>query len=784
MEVESLSKFLKNDLEPGDFIAFDIETTGVREHLCDVIGIAIAWGPKIDQAAYVVLREWDTASQTARPIFDQATEAKLVNNLCNGLLDKALLMHNGVFDVACMWHRYNINLTDSLYCDTLLLKHTVAEERPFGLKDIGELLFGSEATDEQRDLGESVKANGGKWNKLNKEIWKGDTDKIGMYAIKDVHLTAAVFEEIEGILKQQGLQNFFYNQEVMPLYRRGTIPMKLQGVFCDVDYFKQLKTEVENGIIELTEEVFKVLGDKIQPKVQEILDKAINTSRTGQFAEGVLAHYNLPVPSNKKTGKPTLAKSALRSLEAEYPGHVALQWLLFDPPEIEVEVEEDLLDEEGEPMLDYKGDALTHKVKKIIEDPNHKGPRLPKDVIYKVKKEIYVRNNPSLPNVFNLSSTHHLSWLIFECYGETATNFSRKTDKPKVDKNSLEEYDLPFIPPLAKLKKEEKLLSTYIEPILDLQCEGWLYPTMQQYGTTSGRYSCGGGLNLQTLPRTDKRVKKGFIAPPGYKVVSADFSSLEPRIFSFMSNDDGLKRVYWEDLDLYSQIAIDVFKLKGVSAREEDDNFLKKIMPEMRDKAKVFTLAVVYGANAGRISQLMGVSYEEAKDIIERYLNTYPGLKEYMKHQENCAIEYGFVSTDFGRIRHLDEAKELYDKYSTALRNKERMIEKLGEKEGSETYYRFNNLLNNAKNFPIQSTAAHVTNASIIMLAELFDENKIDGHVCLQIHDEIVCLVREDHAELAAALLKKSMEENWVAKKIDVAMKAVPAICDNFAEAK
>jgi DNA polymerase I-like protein with 3'-5' exonuclease and polymerase domains len=783
-EVTKLVSFLKTNLEAGDVLAFDLETTGVREHLCDVIGIAIAWGPEEDDAAYVVLREWDTASQTSKPIYDQKTETKLVNDLCATLQDKALLMHNGVFDVACMWHRYNINFIDALYCDTLLLKHTVAEERPFGLKEIGEMLFGEDAKNEQTDLGESVKANGGKWTKTNKEVWKGETYKIGKYAIKDVLLTAGVYAEISVTLEEQGLHNFFYKQEVMPLYKRGTIPMKLQGVFCDVDYFKRLKSEVEDGIIALTEEVFKVLGDKIQPKVQEILDKTINTSRTGQFAEGVLAHYNLPVPSNKKTGKPTLAKSALRSLEADYPGHIALQWLLFDPPKIEVEVDEAMLDDEGEEMLDYKGDVITHKIKKLIDDPAHPGPQLPESIIYKIKKEIYVKNNPELPHVFNLSSTHHLSWLIFECYGETATSFSRKTEKPKVDKNSLEEFDLPFIPPLAKLKKEEKLLSTYIDPILEMQCEGWLYPTMQQYGTTSGRYSCGGGLNLQTLPKNDKRVKKGFIAPEGYKVVSADFSSLEPRIFSWVSGDEGLKRVYWEDLDLYSQIAIDVFELKGVSAVETDKNFLKTVMPEMRDKAKVFTLAVVYGADAGRISQLLGVTYDEAKDIIQRYLNAYPGLKEFMRHQEECAIEYGFVSTDFGRIRHLDEAKELFDKYSTAIKNKKRMIAILGEKEGSETYYKFRSLLNNAKNFPIQATAAHVTNASIIMLADLFEEHKIDGWVCLQIHDEIVCIVAESQAELAASLLKKSMEENWVAKKIDVAMKAVPVVCDNFAEAK
>lgn len=698
-------------------------------------------------------------------------------------MNKRLVMHNGVFDIACIYHKYGIDLTPALFADTMLMKHTVAEERPFGLKEIGEMLFGEEATDEQRDLGESVLANGGKWNKYNKEIYKGDTFKIGKYAIKDTVLTAKVFLEIEAMLEEQDLSEFFYEREVMPLYRNATIPIKLNGLFVDVEYFKKLKTEVEDGIIKLTEEVFEILGPKIQPKVREILDKAINTSRTGQFAEGVLRYYNLPVPLNKKTGKPTLAKSALKTLDLEYPGHIALQWLLFDPPKIEVEVEETTYDDDGEPILDENGNEVVSKSYKLVDDPNA-GPKLPDEVIYKVKKELYAKSHPELPHVFNLSSTHHLSWLIFDCYKQKAKSFSRKTEKPKVDKNSLEEYDLEFIAPLAKLKKEEKLLSTYILPILEMQDEGWIYPSMQQWGTTSGRYSCGGGLNLQTLPKNDKRIKKGFIAPPGYKVVNADFSSLEPRIFSWVSGDEGLKRVYKEDLDLYSQIAIDVFGLSQYSAREGDKNFLKKVAPDVRDKAKVFTLAVVYGADAGRISQLMGVTYEEARDIINRYLNAYPGLKDYMKRQDEDAMFQGFVSTEFGRIRHLDECRELYEMYSTRIHNKKRMIEKLGEQEGSETYYKFRNLLNNAKNFPIQGTAAHVANASLIMLAGLFRKHKIDGWICLQIHDEITCIVREDQADFAATLLKDSMENNWVAQNIDVPMQAEPLIADNFAEAK
>lgn len=703
-------------------------------------------------------------------------------------------MHNGMFDIACMYHSYGINLVNAMYHDTILSKHTVDEERPFGLKDIGEMLYGEEATEEQKDLGESVKANGGKWTKTQKDIWMGDPELVAKYAIKDVILTANVFIDFEDIMEEQGLVDFFYEKEVMPLYRRATIPMKLNGVFVDVKYFEDLKKQVEDGIIDLTEEVFSCIKDDIEPKVRELLDKAIRTSRTGQFAEALLRYYDLPVPVNKRTGKPTLAKSALRRLLDDFPKHPALIWLTWECPkieeqqEVEVPIYSDDVDPSAKGFKPVEGDIIGTRLELqtvLVNDPKAKEPSLPDDVVYKVKKELFVEKNPELPYVFNLSSTHHLGWLIFDVYGQEPTQYSKQTGKPKVDKDSLEVYDLPFIKPLAKLKKEEKLLSTYINPILEKQHNGWIYPSMQQWGTTSGRYSCGGGLNLQTLPRDDMRIKKGFVAPEGYKVVNADFSALEPRIFSWVSQDPGLKEVWLKGYDLYSQIAIDVFGLDDQehSADPNADNYLKKVAPEWRQKAKVFTLAVPYGANAGRIASIMKVPYEEAQDIINRYLDAYPGLKNYMWTQEENAMEVGMVYTEFGRIRHLPLAKELSDEFSNAIFNKKKMIQLCGD-EGDKLYYKFRTTLNNSKNFPIQATAAHVTNASLILLADLFDEHEIDGWICLQVHDEITCIVREDQAELAAELLKFAMENNSIAKQIDIPMVSEPLIADSFAEAK
>lgn len=1113
----------------NEYIAFDIETNSPEEHLARVIGLAVTAFK--DQGVYLTLAKWGE-KDVLRPVYSELEEKEIVSKVCKALLQKKLIMHNGIYDILTMLHSYGIDLAPALYCDTILLKHTLDEERPFGLKDLGVRYFGEDADEEQRDLAVSVKQNGGKWTKYNKDIYKGDPELIGKYAAKDVALTMALFELLSKQLKQEKLENFFYNQEVMPLYKSVTIPMKYTGIHIDVEYFKSLKKEIEDGIIKLTEQVYELIDKHIQPKIKQIVDDKVKPTRTGRFAQKVLEYYSLPVPLNKKTGKPTLVKKELKALLEAYPDHPALLWLLYSPKTETKEVEE--IESDIDPIT---GEEVTTVVKKLVavELPDPDAPKLSEQVELSIKKELYVERYPKFPHIFNLSSSQHLSWLLFDQLKQKPKSYSRITGAPQVDKDSLEEYsELDFIPILAKLKKEEKLLSTYVIPILEKEHHGKLYPSMLQFGTTSGRYSCAGGLNLQTLPRDDKRIKKGFIAPKGYKVVNADFClhpkteyltqrgwvpvlnleaddlvwqvnkdslegswckplriikrkftgkmykfgnrrgnlevtenhtmlyggqyhgsrpdklkfrkvllsqdliptqglnligastsaathscyskeeiwkacalqadgslqykdkddcyriqvslprkreklnelfgkgkeaedirpghtlitetwstlyfkttllsgkrlnvdligsnqveeflralaffdgsvtkngtiqwgsvdkkqvelvqamlvrhgyearlrtkqhnntnhkdyyhlhitstprfrlrpqdvvvsyysgmvgcvtvpegfilvrsegqvfvtgncALEPRVFSWVSNDPGLKRVWQEGLDLYSQIAIDVFGLKDVSARESDANYLKNVDPEKRQIVKAFALATVYGANAWRIASLLKIPPKEAQDIINRYLEAYPGLRDYMIDQEDFAKTNGFVYTEFGRIRHLPEAKNLYERYGDKLNSKLQMatefmphtkmdliyeyneirrgrsaekkarasklkadIERYGQ-EGIEIYYKYRNLMNNAKNAPIQATAAHICNMAMIKLATNFKKNKIKGNIVLTIHDEICCIVDERQADNAAKLLKDSMENNVITNQIDIPILAEPIIADTFADAK
>lgn len=761
-----------------EYVAFDIETDGKDEYKCQTIGVAVTG--HFDNGYYAAFKSWNPVFSRLDRLVSEEEERAFITKLCDILDKKKLILHNAVFDVTVFRHQYNINLTDSVYCDTMLLKHTLDEDRPFGLKDITELYkkelgIGEDevSNQEQLTLGESVKRNGGKWTKTDKEIWKGDVDEIGFYACADVDMTLKLFDYFEYKLYKEGLAEFFYDQEVMPLFKEATAQMKYNGIFVDVEYFKKLEGELEVDILKLENEIFKDIEKDVEPFVKRVINKEVDVTKTGKFAIGLLQYYSIVPPTSAKTGRATLAKAALKELVEEYPDHPAIKWLTYEPIMCC-------------PLRWNKEANLWEKTpaeRVYIGDPDE--PELDEDVVFEVKQKIYKEANPDSAFVFNLNSNAHLGWLIFDRYKCEPSDVSRNSGKPKVDAESLEKYThLPFIKKLLEKKKLEKMLSTYVKPVLEMQDNGWLYPSMLQFGTTSGRYSCGGGLNLQTLPRDDKRIKKGFIAPPGYKIVNADFAALEPRIFSWVSKDPGLKLVWQKGLDLYSQIAIDVFGLEGVSADPNAKNFLKNVNPEYRQKAKVFTLAVPYGANAWRIASLMGVTPDEAQTIIDTYLDSYPKLKEYMSKQERAAMRSGKVATSFGRVRHLDGAKVLYDDYGTRVLDKRFMVSKFGDEFGREMYYKFRNYLNNAKNFPIQATAAHVCNAALIKLSKLLKKNNIDGWIALQVHDEVTCIVREDQAEFAAELLQESMERNAITEQIDIPILAEPQIADNLAEAK
>ncbi len=532
----------------------------------------------------------------------------------------------------------------------------------------------------------------------------------------------------------------------MPLYKEVTIPMKWNGFPINIDYFKKLETDINEDMRKLKKDFLEYIETDIRDYILSKYNKKVPISKRGDFPKELLWHVSLEPPTGKN-GKPTMAKKGLEKI-----------------------FERDDLD-------NYQRQALGWLLNNTYIDPN---------LLKETQRTLYNKRNPD-EEIFNINSKDDLRVLLFDIW-----NFEPKkkteTGLGKADDEFLHSIieEKPIITSLIDYNKLAKLRGTYIVGILDRQIDGMIYTSMLQFGTTSGRYASRNP-NLQNLPRPKdddaglsglvlkytNAIRAGFVCGEGHKIIDADYSALEPRCFAHMSGEEKLQAVFAKGEDLYSRIAIDVFGLDDVSANPKDDNFLKKVMPEYRQKTKVFCLAVVYGAEAGRISQAMKVPYEEAKLIIEMYLDAYPGLKKYMEDCDYNVLNRGQVSTQFGRVRHLPLAKEIYEEYGPKILNKS-----WAKKQGlGESYWKLKNIRNLSKNHPIQGLAGHIVNRASIAISRRFKEESIRGYVGLQVHDQLVCRVAEHQAQKAAKIVQECMENTTI---ISVPMVAEPEIAENL----
>lgn len=271
------------------------------------------------------------------------------------------------------------------------------------------------------------------------------------------------------------------------------------------------------------------------------------------------------------------------------------------------------------------------------------------------------------------------------------------------------------------------------------------------------------------------------------KLIAADLSSAEARIFAHYSGDKRLQEVYFKGEDLYSRVAIDVFNRPDLSAHPEDDNYLKKLDPDLRNLVKVFVLAVVYGASGFQIAAGLGyvdkngrVDSDRGQALIDKYLSTYPNLKKYMIRQELMFKKQGYVRNMFGRIRRFDEAHALYKRYGDQL------LDSRWAKQNKLSVERsiLKKALNAAKNFPIQSVCSGVMNRAMIELGRWIEDSKLDIHILLQVHDELILECPEDLVGIASEKLKYYMENNKFANMLGVPLVATPIVGDNLSECK
>ncbi len=316
--------------------------------------------------------------------------------------------------------------------------------------------------------------------------------------------------------------------------------------------------------------------------------------------------------------------------------------------------------------------------------------------------------------------------------------------------------------------KNLKLLNTYVEGIQKKMQYNIIRPSFLQHGTTSGRYSSRHP-NFQNLPRDDKRIKACIIARPGKVFVGADYAQLEPRVFASVSQDPMLLDCFASGKDFYSVVGAPIYGKTGIPLEKDTPGSFAKTYPKLRDNSKIIALATPYGRTAGQQASTMGISIDEAQNLIDSYFSAYPDVEKMMLDSHEQAKENGVVYSLFGRPRRMPEAKRIKKLY--------------GNTRHSELPYEWRNMLNLAMNHRVQSTGASIMNrAAIAVWRECKARSWTEVKLVLQVHDELILECPEHLAKAVAEVLKRCMEQTT--QLPGVALIAEPKIGHNLAELK
>lgn len=325
-----------------------------------------------------------------------------------------------------------------------------------------------------------------------------------------------------------------------------------------------------------------------------------------------------------------------------------------------------------------------------------------------------------------------------------------------------------WVQKLLQYKKLTKLLSTYVLGIEESLQYGIIRPSFLQHGTTSGRYSSRDP-NFTNLPRDDKRIKSCIVARHGKVFVGADFEQIEPRIFASLSGDERLLNCFRNGEDFYSVIGMEVFNITDAVPLKEGhrDAFGVKFKKE-RQISKTIALAATYGATAPRMASIIGISMNEAQDILDRYFETFPSVKELQKRCHDQVKKEGRVVSMFGRPRRLPEGVRIGKQY-------------LGL-DWMDLPYQAKTVLNLSVNFVNQSAAASILNRSMIAFKKKAKESGIDCKIVLCVHDEIIVECSDKDAEQVSTMLQAAMQFTCTIPGVDLI--AIPKISNNLGDIK
>ena len=351
---------------------------------------------------------------------------------------------------------------------------------------------------------------------------------------------------------------------------------------------------------------------------------------------------------------------------------------------------------------------------------------------------------------FNVSSPMQVGEILFDRLKLDEKAKKTKTGQYSTSEDILEKLRSrhPVIGKILDYRGLKKLLSTYIDalPLMVNPKTGKVHTSYNQTVTATGRLSSTNP-NLQNIPVRDelgREIRKAFIPEEGEFFLSVDYSQIELRIMAHLSGDTNMVEAFNSGYDIHTATAAKIFKIP-----------LNEVTSDMRRKAKTANFGIIYGISTFGLSERLGNSRTEAKELIDGYFETYPQVKKYMENAINRAKEQGFVETIYGRKRFLPD-----------INSQNSIVRGFAER--------------NAINAPIQGSAADIIKIAMVHIQQQLEKQNLKSRMTMQVHDELNFSVPKNELEIVKELVVSEMQN---AIKLKVPLIADCGVGENWLEA-
>ena len=378
----------------------------------------------------------------------------------------------------------------------------------------------------------------------------------------------------------------------------------------------------------------------------------------------------------------------------------------------------------------YLFESIEMPLAKVLANMEIEGIRVDKKVLeemgteIKIKLEILTRDIYNYAGEeFNINSPKQLGEILFDKLKLPGAKKNKNGYATDIDVlKKLTEY--PIINKILEYRALAKLYSTYIDGIIStIREDGKIHTIYTQTLTRTGRLSSIEP-NLQNIPMRSeygRLIRKAFIPEDNSVILSSDYSQIELRVFAHLSGVNDLINAFKEGVDIHTKTAMDIFKVP-----------MEGVTKNMRRQAKAVNFGILYGISSYGLAEDIGISVKEAKEFINKYFETYPGVKDYMDKEIDEAKRNGYVKTIMNRKRVIEE-----------LKSSNYMVRSMGERM--------------ALNTPVQGSASDILKKAMVEINNIFEQENIKSKMLLQVHDELIFNVYNDEIEKVKDIVYNTM---------------------------